>query len=266
MSSYLGPSFGHTGQVRKQRQQHEETLVKEALLGGLSNERREQIRSQAQREIPAWYNPWVHLSTTTGIGVLALCLGTWQLAKLGQIEPSDLLIIPITFVLANLFEWRVHKHVLHRRRWPMEMLYDKHTPMHHMIYVEDDMTLRSQREFRLVLIPAVGVLGVVLVTTPFALGIAALWSTQAGWLFLVTASLYMVTYELLHLAYHAPKDSFIGRRRFISAMRRHHARHHNPRLMQRYNFNVIIPLSDYLLGTIAPASQRRDNPHKEEPS
>lgn len=251
-SSYLGPSFGSRGQVRKERQQQEATLIAEVASSGISTERRDRIRSQAVSEIPSWYNPWAHLMATTGIGVLALLLGTWQLGKLGPVKASDLLIIPITFLLANLFEWRVHKHVLHRRRWPMEILYDKHTPMHHMIYIEEDMTLRSQREFRLVLIPAAGVLGVVLVTTPFAVLISALWSTAAGWMFLVSASLYMVTYELLHLAYHAPKDSFIGRLRFISAMRRHHARHHNPRLMQRYNFNVIIPLSDYLLGTMAP--------------
>ena len=251
-SSYLGPSFGHSGEERKKRQQEEETLVAEVLSSGISSERRERIRSQAQSEIPAWYNPWAHLAATTGIGVIALVIGAWQLSKLGSVRTVDLLMVPITFVLANLFEWRVHKHVLHRRRWPMEILYDKHTPMHHMIYVEEDMTLRTQREFRLVLIPAAGVLGVVVITTPFALGIAALVSTAAGWLFLVTASLYMVTYELLHLAYHAPKDSFIGRRRFIAAMRSHHARHHNPRLMQRYNFNVIIPLSDWLLGTMAP--------------
>ena len=69
----------------------------------------------------------------------------------------------------------------------MEVLYDKHTPMHQHDLMRKATTLRSQREFRLVLIPAVGVFGVVFVTTPFALGIAALWSTQAGWLFLVTA-------------------------------------------------------------------------------
>ena len=87
MSSYLGPSFGHTGQVRKQRQQHEETLVKEAS-GGLSNERREQIRSQAQREIPAWRNPWVHLSATTGIECLR-CVWERGSSPLGQIKPRS---------------------------------------------------------------------------------------------------------------------------------------------------------------------------------
>jgi len=60
----------------------------------------------------------------------------------------------------------------------------------------------------------------------------------------------MVTYELLHLSYHAPKDSFIGRRKFIAKLRAHHAKHHDPRFMQRWNFNVNVPLFDWILGTM----------------
>lgn len=253
--SYTGPSFGSTGAVRAKRREDEKGLVADALAGQLSLERRQRIRDKALAEIPSWYSPYGQLTATIGIGVVALLLGVWELSRLSGIRLTDYLIIPLTFVMANFFEWRVHRDVLHRRRKLFETLYDKHTPMHHMIYVEQDMALRSVQEFRLVLIPAVGVLGIVVLTAPFALAISYLWSACAGWLFLVTASLYMVSYEVLHLCYHAPHDSFIGRRRFIAAMRTHHARHHNPRLMQRWNFNVIFPLADWVLGTIAPKGE-----------
>ena len=62
----------------------------------------------------------------------------------------------------------------------------------------------------------------------------------------------MVSYEVLHLCYHAPKNSFIGRRKIIGVLRTHHARHHDPRLMQRYNFNVTVPIFDWIMGTMAP--------------
>ncbi len=146
----------------------------------------------------------------------------------------------------------VHKDVLHKRRWPFEVIYDRHTPMHHMVYVEDDMALRSVKEFRLILIPAAGVLGIVMAAAPAAFVVAHFWSSAAGWLFLLSASLFMVSYELLHLCYHAPKDSFIGRLKLIAILRAHHARHHDPRLMQRYNFNVTVPLFDWIMGTMAP--------------
>lgn len=237
----------------------EKVLVKEAGAGKLTEERRERVRQKATAEIPWWYLPWGHLAATTGIGLTVLVVSTVELVRLAQLGRSahvtDWLVVPGVLLLANFFEWRVHKKVLHRRsRWfpPMQTIYDKHTPMHHMIYVEEDMALRSSKEFRLVLIPAAGVAGIVLTASPIALAIGRLWSAPAGWLFLLTASLYMVTYEVLHLCYHAPSESFIGRLAFIKVMRAHHAKHHDPRLMQKWNFNVTLPLFDWLMGTIAP--------------
>ena len=78
----------------------------------------------------------------------------------------------------------------------------------------------------------------------------------AGLLLLATAHAYLLTYEWLHLAYHAPSSSFVGRLGFVARLRRHHARHHRPSLMQTTNFNVSLPLFDWLLGT----SHRDDDP------
>ena len=227
-----------------------EELVGVAAKGRLTSERRERLRAEVTREIPWWYSPWGHLAATTGIGIVVLTVSAVQLTRIGA-KLTDFLVVPAVLLMANFFEWRVHKNVLHRRRWPLEVIYDKHTPMHHMVYVEEDMALRSAREFRLVLIPAAGVLGIVLASAPLAFVLSKVWSAQAGWLFLATASFTMVTYEVLHLCYHAPADSFIGRLAFIRVMRAHHARHHDPRLMQKWNFNVTVPLFDWIMGTIA---------------
>lgn len=250
-TAYPGPSFGASPAEREARREEEHMLVKEAKKGRLTEERREAVRRKALAEIPWWYNPYGHLAATTGIGLVVLVASIASLAKLA-VRWTDLLVIPGVVLFANYFEWRVHKHVLHRRFWPFEVIYDKHTPMHHMIYVEEDMALRDVRELRLVLIPAAGVLGIVLAASPVAIGIAWLWSSAAGWLFLLTSSLFMVSYEVLHLCYHAPADSFIGRRKIICVLRSHHARHHDPSLMQRYNFNVTVPLFDWIMGTMAP--------------
>jgi hypothetical protein len=250
---YSGPSYGSDRTVRNARRDEEKELVKDASAGHLTDERRDRVRNASISEIPWWYNPWGHLAATTGVAIVTLIVSSWQLhARQTPMKWTDFLVIPAVFLLANFFEWRVHKHVLHRRRWPLQVIYDKHTPMHHMIYIENDMALRSTQEFRLVLMPAMGVLGVVIATTPFAVGIGYFWSAAAGWLFLVSASVYMVSYELLHLAYHAPKTSFIGRRAFIAKLRAHHAKHHDPRYMQNWNFNVNIPLFDWITGTIVP--------------
>lgn len=252
MAALANPSRNPSRNPSDLLRDDETVLVKDASSGRLTEERRERVRQKATAEIPWWYSAWGHLAATTGIGITVLVVSTVQLLRLGTTHLSDWLVVPAVLVLANFFEWRVHSHVLHRRRWPFQVIYDKHTPMHHMIYIEEDMALRSTKEFRLVLIPAAGVLGIVLAAAPLAIGIAHLWSASAGWLFLLTASLYMVTYEVLHLCYHAPSDSFIGRLAFIKIMRAHHAKHHDPRFMQKWNFNVTVPLFDWLMRTTAP--------------
>jgi Fatty acid hydroxylase superfamily len=251
--AYEGPSFGAPPEVRGERRVDEAKLVKEASTRGLTEERRDAVRRKALAEIPWWYSPHAHLAATTGIGLVVLAASIFSIARLERaVRWTDLLVIPAVVLFSNYYEWRVHRDVLHKRFWPFEVIYDKHTPMHHMVYVEEDMAIRSVKEFRLVLIPAAGVLGIVLGAAPVAFALAHLWSPAAGWLFLLTASLFMVSYEVLHLCYHAPATSFIGRRRLIARLRAHHARHHDPRLMQRYNFNVTVPLFDWIMGTMAP--------------
>ena len=213
---------------------------------------RERAREKLMARIPRWYSPWGHLGATKGIGLVVLLLGLYELHG---VRPVELLMIPAVFLLSNAFEWRVHKNVLHRRLWPVEEIYTRHTPEHHAVYMTNAMAMRSTREFRLVLMPAAGILGIVVATTPMAFGVRLLLGSNCGWLFLVSSALYMVLYEVSHLSYHLPETTWVGRRPLVKWLREHHARHHDPRLMQKWNFNVTIPLFDWLHGTIAKKSQ-----------
>jgi hypothetical protein len=210
---------------------------------------REAFRARTVEAIPSYYRPWLHLAGTTLPGLTVLVLA---LASIHDLRAVELLVVPLVFAGANLFEWHAHRNLLHRRWRPLAVLYDRHTPVHHRIYRYGDMAIRATREFRVVLIPAAGVAGVVALSAPIGLLVGQLVSRNAGWLFFVTASLYMVSYELSHLSYHLPPDTWVGRRALVRVLREHHARHHDPRLMQRWNFNVTVPLADWLLGTIAP--------------
>jgi hypothetical protein len=216
---------------------------------------RRRIRERLLAAIPPSYSPWLHLAGTTGVGAAVLALGAFGVRDLRAVE---LLVVPAVLLFANGFEWRAHRDLMHRMRRPLSFLYKRHTPEHHAVYVEDDMAIRDLRELKLVLIPAWGVLGIMLTLAPLALGVGALTTANAGWLTLVTAGVYMVAYELSHLSYHLPPESFVGRLPLVRALRRHHARHHDPRLMQRWNFNVTVPLFDWLHGTIAPTQGARD--------
>lgn len=199
--------------------------------------------------IPGWYSPWGHLAGTAGVGAITVGLAVLNVHQLRAVELWTILIV---FGAANLFEWYVHRYFMHHRRALFSVLFDRHTPEHHRVFHYDDMAIVDVRELRLVLIPAAGVLGIVLLMVPAALLASALFGSNVGWLVLSSAAFYVVGYELTHLCYHLPESSFVYRLPFLRFLREHHARHHRPEWMQRFNFNVTIPLGDWLFGTMAP--------------
>jgi hypothetical protein len=208
---------------------------------------RERLRARLVAAIPRWYSPWLHLAfpSLVGLGIVAA-----SIAACRGVRPLEWLTVPIVWLVSNAFEWRVHRDVLHRRTPGLRVLYDRHTPEHHRVFVTDDMAMREAREFRLVLIPAYGIVVIALVDVPIALGLAALGLRNVGALALATSIGYTVAYEWLHLAYHLPSEHPISRLGVVRALRRHHAIHHAPELMQRWNFNVTVPLWDWVRGTV----------------
>jgi len=219
-------------------------------LSSFSARARDRARTRALSEVPRFYSPYLHLSATTGVGVLTLVV---SLLSLHRVRAIEMLLVPATLLLSNAVEWCAHKRVLHRRVWPIGILFDRHTPIHHKIYQYDSMAMRSNMEFREVLIPAAGVAAVVALSAPIAYAVARLLTPNCGWIALATAGIYVLTYELSHLSYHMPEDSFVGRWSLVRVLREHHRRHHHPALMQKWNFNVTIPIFDWLLGTLAPS-------------
>jgi hypothetical protein len=161
----------------------------------------------------------------------------------------ELLTVPIVYLLTNMNEWYIHRDILHRRFPLAPILYDRHTPEHHVIYVTNDMAIRSWREFHLVLIPAYGLFLIFVTLLPLATALWLLVSPNVACLYTATVMFYAASYEWLHLSYHLPKHHPIGRLRLIAWLRHHHAVHHDPRLMQRWNFNVTLPFWDWVMRT-----------------
>src|SRR3954463_10933437 len=126
--------------------------------------KRDQVRAAANAEIPVGYSPWFHLffPTTCAAIIVAACIWlvrdfhAWQLG-----------LIPVALVVINAAEWFIHKHLLHHRTPGFTILYDRHTPMHHVVFQTDDMAIRSWRELRMVLIPPFGIFGVLFAALPF---------------------------------------------------------------------------------------------------
>jgi hypothetical protein len=215
---------------------------------------RAEFREDLLSRVPRWYVPAVHLAfpAITGVAIAALAL-----AQLRDVQAWQLLFVPVFLVMGNAIEWHAHRGLLHRRTRFLEVLYIHHTPMHHALYVSDAMALRSARELRFILLPAYGLLTILLASSPIALVLLWIGQPTLAALWVASAVFYILTYEWLHLAYHLPESSPIGRLPLVQKLRRHHQRHHAPHLMQRWNFNVTVPLWDWVRGTIHGAEPAR---------
>ncbi|HJV33011.1 MAG TPA: sterol desaturase family protein, partial [Patescibacteria group bacterium] len=170
----------------------------------------------------------------------------------------------LVLVFANLVEWCAHKELLHKRRKPFEILYDQHTPRHHMFYRHGSMAVASRTEWIFVLMPRRGVLGIAVLAIPLALVVGALVGAGHGWTAFMAAGSYASIYEVTHLCYHLPRGNWVMRvplfGAVLRALSRHHARHHHVQLMRKWNFNVTVPLWDFILRTHYPRSKPLPEP------
>lgn len=214
--------------------------------------RREELRQKLNQEASAIYNPWFHLifPSTIGLGFCVLAL-----TMVHHLTWWDALMFPLSWIFLNAAEWFIHRDVLHHRVPAMRMLYQRHTLEHHQIFMTDDMAIRNRREFRLVLIPAYAIFVALFAALPLPIVLYLMGAKNAGLIFFAMAMAYVVSYEWLHLSYHLPTDTRIGSSRIIGLLRRHHAVHHDLKLMQRWNFNVTVPLWDWVRRTTYRAPQ-----------
>jgi hypothetical protein len=204
------------------------------------------FREERLAALSPYYRPTLHVLFPMAWATLVI-LGCALLLE--GVRAIDFLTIPVVLVLSNATEWRLHKDALHQRWYFAPSLYDQHTPVHHRIYTYRDMEMKDRRELAFILIlPWAGV-ALFVALLPIAAALGWLLNPNVGLLFMATCMFYVVSYELLHMSYHLPRTSMVGRNAVIRALARHHSVHHDPRYMQTHNMNVTLPLWDVVRGT-----------------
>ncbi len=199
-------------------------------------------------EIGRAYRGWLHLAFTSAvsIGVILLCI--WQLDAVTALE---WLTVPLVVLYSNLAEYVGHRGPMHRPVRGLKLVYERHAKQHHRFFTDRAMAFESSRDFKAVLFPPlmivffIGGFGL-----PLWILLYILASANVAWLALATAVAYFLNYEWLHFAYHCDPRSRIGRIPGLAVLRRLHVRHHDPRLMTRYNFNITYPVGDWLFRTL----------------
>jgi hypothetical protein len=197
------------------------------------------------------YSGFAHFCFTSlgSLGVIAVAL-----AHVKSPTPFELLTVPLTFLFANLVEYRGHRGPMHHKvSGPLSLLFERHTRQHHRYFTHEAMAYEASRDFKMVLFPPVMLLFFLgVVAAPVAALLFVFASRNVALLYVATAMGYFLTYECLHLCHHTPPDGVLGRIGLLRRLRAHHQAHHDPSRMTSGNFNITFPICDWLFRTRLP--------------
>lgn len=164
--------------------------------------------------------------------------------------------ISVGIVFASFFEWVLHRYVMHRPVGKFRYAFHAHAVVHHQIF-KADATYHLHNDKDKETIPMAWWNGPVLILIgmiPFALiswGIGN-WGFVLGGL--IAFSGYYGTYEYIHWCMHLPKARRVEQPGVFRRLNGHHLLHH--RYMHK-NFNVVLPLADWCLGTLMLRAKTR---------
>jgi len=213
----------------------------------MMSERQRQFREEYKSQISPLYNGLVHVGVMYAVGIAVI---GWCLSRMENAAWEWLLVIPV-FAFSNLFEWWIHKYVMHRLIdvWALRAIYDRHTRQHHQYFTNNEMTVDSTREFRIIFFPWRALATFIVLGTPFAFALGWLINPNAGYVLIVTMVGQYLIYETFHYCCHVHENWFVRNVPFVNTIRRHHTAHHNQGIMMDRNMNLTFPIADWLMGT-----------------
>ena len=213
----------------------------------MMTERQRKFREQYKAAISPWYNGLVHIGVMYGVGVLAIW---WSLGHLQNATWEWLLVIPV-FLAGNFVEWLMHRYVMHRLVdvFALRAIYDRHTRQHHQYFTDNEATIDTVREFRIVFFPwrVLAVFATSGLLFGYLLSLAI--NPNAGYILFITMVGQYLVYETFHYCCHVHENWFVRNMPFINTIRRHHTAHHNQGIMMKYNMNLTFPIADWWMGT-----------------
>ncbi|MCB1743308.1 MAG: fatty acid hydroxylase family protein, partial [Gammaproteobacteria bacterium] len=161
------------------------------------SERQRNYRQVYRERIATWYNGWLHVAVIYTIGLMAMYL---YVAHIHVLRWWELLTVPVVFLLCNMFEWWIHRYVMHRplRFRGARAIYTRHTLMHHQFFTDTEMRFADSLDWRVTFFPPYALIVFILMSVPAALLVGWLFTANMGWLLMCTTTSIYLIYEFMH--------------------------------------------------------------------
>ena len=213
----------------------------------MMTERQRKFREKYLSEVSPWYNGLVHIGVMYAAGIGAIW---WCVTRMQGATWEWLLVVPVA-IAGNFIEWGMHRFVMHRLRdvFAVRAIYDRHTRQHHQYFTDNDPTISSVKEFRIVFFPWRVLAVLAIAGGGISWVMAQLLNANAGYVTFITMIGHYMVYETFHFCCHVPENWFVRNMPFVNTIRRHHAAHHNMGIMMHLNMNLTFPVADWAMGT-----------------
>lgn len=158
-------------------------------------------------------------------------------------------LLPAYFLFCNLIEYLLHRYPMHHRTKGFEVVYE-HVTIHHNFYADKFFYFEIPIDYYAAILPAYILVGLSAVIFAVA-GIVYLASDLSNALFFALVAYgYYLTYEVLHFSFHASETSWVKKLPFMKQLARQHILHHQTHLMTHCNFNITVPIFDWIFQTM----------------
>ena len=213
----------------------------------MMTERQRKFREQYLAQISPLYNGLAHIGVMYTAGIAAIW---WSVSRMHNPTWEWLLILPVA-IAGNFGEWAMHKHIMHRLRdtFAVRAIYDRHTRQHHQYFTDNDATIHTVQEFRIVFFPWRVLLVLAVGGGLIASLVGQIINPNAGYVVFITMIGHYMVYETFHFCCHVPENWFVRNMPLVNTIRRHHVAHHNMGIMMHVNMNLTLPIADWALGT-----------------
>ncbi|HEX5319872.1 MAG TPA: hypothetical protein VFW46_11990, partial [Stellaceae bacterium] len=108
------------------------------------------FRADYRTRISPWYSGTLHVVVIAVLGVATIW---YAAAQVHAPRWTDWLIVPATFLGCNIFEWALHRFLLHRPVPGFMGIYKRHTLAHHQFFTDHEVSFDDTRDFRITFFP-----------------------------------------------------------------------------------------------------------------
>src|SRR5262249_9756152 len=150
--------------------------------GGMISQRQIDFCEEYRSPIIGGDDGYFHIVLIYAMGAAAFYV---FLEHIHNVTSLEWLTRPLPLPFTYLFEWAVHKFVMHRpvNIKGLRSVYERHTLNHHQFFTDEEMRFRDHKDWRVTVFPPYALVVFILMSLPMAVILGLVFSPNVGWLF-----------------------------------------------------------------------------------